>query len=139
MVDKARIRQRVQYVEENLKKLGFLSGMPYEEFASDFRNIETAKHLLQISIEAMLDMSNHIIARNRWGLPTTSAESLRILRENGYYTQEEEELFARMVKFRNRVVHLYHNVDDGEVYRILRENLPDFLPFLKAVALKHLL
>jgi len=31
-----------------------------------------------------------------------------------------------MVSFRSRVVHLYWDVDDAIVYRILRENLDDF-------------
>lgn len=138
MVDKDRIRQRVHYMEDNLKKLEFLSTLSYDDFAGDFRNAETAKHLLQVSVEAMLDISNHIIARKRWGLPTKSADSLRILREQGYFSQEEEELFGRMVKFRNRVVHLYHNVDDEEIFRIIRNNLPDFLYFLRAIIVKHL-
>ncbi len=110
----------------------------YDDFAGDFRNVETAKHLLQVSVEAMLDISNHIIARKRWGLPTKSADSPRILCEQGYFSQEEAELFGRMVKFRNRVVHLYHDVDDEEIYRIIRNNLQGFSQFLKAIALKHL-
>ena len=32
----------------------------------------------------------------------------------------------QMVSFRNRVVHLYWDVDDTMVYRILQENLIDF-------------
>jgi len=32
----------------------------------------------------------------------------------------------QMVSFRSRVVHLYWDVDDAIVYRILRENLDDF-------------
>jgi uncharacterized protein YutE (UPF0331/DUF86 family) len=32
----------------------------------------------------------------------------------------------QMVSFRNRVVHLYWDVDDATVYRILREKLGDF-------------
>jgi len=31
-----------------------------------------------------------------------------------------------MVSFRNRVVHLYWEVDDNTMYRILQDNLGDF-------------
>ena len=93
-----------------------------------------SKHLLQVSIEAMLDIANHIIARNRWGIPAKSADSLRILQEKGYFSKEEQELFGTMIKFRNRVVHLYHSVSEKEVYRILQDNLQDFSLFLKAIA-----
>lgn len=32
------------------------------------------------------------------------------------------------------MVHLYHDIDDKEVYKILQENLQDFSLFLKAIA-----
>ena len=36
----------------------------------------------------------------------------------------------QMVSFRNRVVHLYWEVDDLTVYRIVRENLDDFETYI---------
>ena len=36
----------------------------------------------------------------------------------------------QMVSFRNRVVHLYWNVDDAVVYHILQENLSDFETYI---------
>ena len=38
-----------------------------------------------------------------------------------------------MVKFRNRAVHLYDQIDDAEVYRILQENIDDFDKFIIAI------
>lgn len=127
------IRQKIQFIEENISKLESLKRLSPEQFAADYRNIETSKHLLQVNIEAMTDMANHIIARNRWGIPAKSADSFRILREHNYFTEHEEELFATMVKFRNRVVHLYQNIDHDEVYNILLVNLDDFKRFIKAI------
>ncbi|MBS3943700.1 MAG: DUF86 domain-containing protein [Dethiobacter sp.] len=127
------IRQKIEFIEEKISKLESLKALSPEQFGADYRNVETSKHLLQVSIEAMTDMANHIVARNRWGIPAKSADSLRILREFNYFTEHEEKLFATMVKFRNRVVHLYQNVDHDEVYMILQENLPDFRLFIRAV------
>jgi len=31
-----------------------------------------------------------------------------------------------MVKFRNKTVHLYYEIDDKEVYKILQQHLNDF-------------
>ncbi|EEG79084.1 type VII toxin-antitoxin system HepT family RNase toxin [Dethiobacter alkaliphilus] len=134
MVNKDVLRKKVQYIEANLEKLAYLKQLSSQEFIEDFRNIETAKHLLQVSIEAMLDISNHIIARNRWGTPDKSADSIRLLREKGYFSEAEEELFTKMIKFRNRVVDLYHDINEKEVYKILQENLQDFSRFLKSIA-----
>ncbi len=39
-----------------------------------------------------------------------------------------------MAKFHNRLVHLYWEVDDTQVYDILRKRLDDFKKFLDAMA-----
>ena len=40
------------------------------------------------------------------------------------------------MKFRNRIVHLYQEVDDSEIYRILQENLDDIKGFIQVVISK---
>ncbi|MFZ3101806.1 MAG: HepT-like ribonuclease domain-containing protein [Desulfitobacteriaceae bacterium] len=42
-----------------------------------------------------------------------------------------------MVKFRNRIVQLYQEVGDAEIYRILQENLDDIKGFIQAVLSKY--
>lgn len=37
---------------------------------------------------------------------------------------------VKMVRFRNLLVHLYWKVDDGEVYRVIQEDLHDFERYL---------
>jgi len=36
-----------------------------------------------------------------------------------------------MIRFRNRLVHIYWDIDDNEMFRILREHLADIPHFLK--------
>ncbi len=136
MVDKEKMRRKIQYIEENKAKLEQLKELSVQELSDDFRNIEAAKHLLQVAIEAMIDIANHIIARNRWPTPGTSFEALQTLKKHGYFDSNELELFAQMIKFRNRVVHLYHEVDNDEIHKILQKHLGDFSLFVRAVSKK---
>ncbi|MDK2822075.1 MAG: hypothetical protein PWP31_2040 [Clostridia bacterium] len=59
MIDKQRINQKIVIIENNISKLKILSKKTEDEFFSDFRNIESAKHLLQVSIECMIDICEH--------------------------------------------------------------------------------
>lgn len=136
MVDKEKIRSKIQTIEGNLAKLKKLSRYSPEEFLNDFRNVESAKHLLQVNVEAMIDVANHIAARNRWKTPGTSLEAFSLLQQNGYFAPDELAVFSKMIKLRNRVVHLYHMIDDNEIYGILQENLEDFNLFIKIIAAK---
>jgi uncharacterized protein YutE (UPF0331/DUF86 family) len=81
---------------------------------------------IQISIEAMVDIANHIIARKRYGIPETYTESFRILTENNIISNENFNKYSLMAKFRNRIVHAYNDVDLEEAYNIIDTDLNDF-------------
>ena len=76
---------------------------------------------------------NHVVARERWGIPSTSAEAVKLIIQHGVLGKDKEPSLVQMVKFRNRIVHLYQEVDDSEIYRILQENLDDIKDFIQAV------
>lgn len=83
-------------------------------------------------------MGNHIIARERFRAPETSADVFTVMVENGFLPAEKEADFRSMAKFRNRVVHLYHDVNDREIYRLIPEGLRDIDVFMAAIAVKLL-
>lgn len=76
MVNRDKIRQKLSLIETNLRKLQFLKALNAAEFLGDFRNVESAKHLLQVSIESMCDICDHIIAKKRLGTPDSQPDSL---------------------------------------------------------------
>ncbi len=80
-IDKKKVTQKMSLMTENLDKLKFLKNIPESDFFSDFRNIESTKYLLQVTIEAMHDIANHIISRERLGIPDSYSDAFRILRE----------------------------------------------------------
>ncbi len=133
MVEKDLIREKIKYIEQNLRKLQNLADLSGETFRKKFYYVESAKHLLQVSIEAMLDISQHIIARQRYRAPKNYADVFVILVEEGVLPEDKKDTFIQMARFRNRVVHLYHQVDEDELYEILQEGLGDFQEFIKSI------
>jgi uncharacterized protein YutE (UPF0331/DUF86 family) len=109
-----------------LEKLAILAAVPEDAFLQDFTNVESAKHLLQVSIECCLDMAHHIVADEGYRTPTDYYDTFVVLNENGILPEAFMPTLRQMVSFRNRLVHLYWDVDDATVYRILQENLGDF-------------
>ncbi len=79
MVNRDKIRQKLSLIETNLQKLQFLKSLNSPDFLGDFRNVEAAKHLLQVSIKNMSDICDHIIAKKRLGTPNSQADSFRIM------------------------------------------------------------
>lgn len=132
-LDIRRINEKISFVLSNLEKLKTLREIAEPDFYDDFRNIESAKHLLQVSIEAMIDIANHIIARKKLDRPESYGHSFRILKEHGIISGEKVENLMTMVKFRNRVDHIYQDLEPEEIYRTLHQNLADFAFYLEEI------
>jgi uncharacterized protein YutE (UPF0331/DUF86 family) len=132
-IDLNKIKQKIMFMQGNIDKLRKLQNISKDIFIEDFRNVDSAKYLLQVTIEAMLDISNHIIARNRWGKPETNKESFEILASKDIIEKKYIDTYFSMAKFRNRIVHMYFDVNDEMIYDITQNNLEDFEAFIKAI------
>jgi len=131
--DRDKINQKLLFMSTSLKKLERLRTLDKNSFIEDFTKVDSAKYLLQVSIEAMLDMSSHIIARNRWGKPKDNKEHFKLLSDNGIIDCKDIDIYFNMAKFRNRIVHMYFNISDEMIYEIVQNNLEDFERFINNI------
>ncbi len=88
-------------------------------------------------VECCIDVGNHIIASERFRSPKTYIETFEILAEQKIIADEFLPTARQMVQFRNRIVHLYWEVDAEVIYDILQKNLEDFETFTSQI-LKYL-
>lgn len=123
------VQTKIDVILDNLEKLNSLKTKTYEDFVSDFRNINSALHLLQTSIQALLDIGSYIIASLGLKTPNTNTEIIKILSESGHIAKDKAETYIKMSKFRNRIVHLYNHIDTEELYNILVNELDDIKGF----------
>ncbi|MHC4216533.1 MAG: type VII toxin-antitoxin system HepT family RNase toxin, partial [Planctomycetota bacterium] len=96
--------------------------------------IASAKYHFIVVIESSIDMCNHIISRNGYRVPEDYGDTFRVMREEGAFDTEFSEELVKMEKFRNRLVHLYWEIDDTRIYKILEGNLGDLNKFIKLIA-----
>lgn len=137
-VDREKIRQKLQFMRRNLRDLDIFNKMDIEEFRSNSINEAAAIRMLQVTIEAMLDICAHVIAREGLGLPKSYGEIIQIAVQYGLIPSDKIETYQKMVRFRNRVVHLYDDVDAKEIYFIIHSRLNDFKPFMATTIKRYL-
>jgi uncharacterized protein YutE (UPF0331/DUF86 family) len=133
MVDPETLATILNNLRGYLEKLAILAALPQEAFTQDFTKVESAKHLLQVSIECCLDIAHHIVADEGYRTPTSYYDTFVVLQENGILPEAFIPTLRQMVSFRNRVVHLYWEVDDNLLYRILQDNLGDFENYIRYI------
>ena len=139
MVSIDKIINKFNRLEDFLVILKDMQGIPLDVFLNDKILIGGAKYYLQVSIECCLDVANHIIAAERFRAPEDYADSFKVLEENGILGQEDGLKLRQMAKFRNRLVHLYGNIDDAYVHNFISNNLEDIRNFQTAVSTKFIL
>lgn len=137
MVDNNKIRQKINILQKNIRFLDSLRQMSFDDFVADPRNYLSATRILQISVEAMIDIANHIIAREGLGLPQSYHDAIKILVGEGYLPSDKEDTFRAMIRFRNRAVHMYDEIDDKEIYRIICKNLGDFQDYMDSIIKRY--
>lgn len=130
MVDQDRLASILANLQGYLKKLRLLATLPEDKFLQEFTNVESAKRLLQVSIECCLDLAHHIVAERGYRTPNDYYDTFVVLYENGVIPEDFLPILRRMVGFRNRLVHLYWEIDDRMIYQILQENLGDFETYI---------
>ena len=113
---------------ENLEDLKKLSDV---EFIADTHKIGSAKYSLIVAIEGAIDLCNHVIAKNGFRTPEDYSDTFRVMEERGVFDEEFTTSLIQMARFRNRLVHLYWDIDDREMYKIIQTRLQDIKRFLK--------
>ncbi len=130
------IESKLAILRDNLARLASIPQASFEVFAADFRNVDSALHRLQTSIQALIDVGSYKVGRRGLPPPDSSRDILRTLEGDGALPAGTTDRFAPLFAFRNRVVHLYDRVDTHRVYEILtghRNDLAVLLDLLLAI------
>jgi len=124
----AKITSEITLCLTRLEELGKLDE---SSFIADPHKIGSAKYHLIVAIEGLVDLCSHIIARNGFRTPEDYSDTIRVMEEHQAFGQDFAETLIKMVRFRNRLVHIYWAIDDKEIFRILKEHLDDIRRFLR--------
>ena len=127
-LDIEKVKNLIAEIQENIKRLKELTKISYAEFHKDHRNYGLCEHHLRRSLEGVLTIGTHILSR----LPVKTKDYQEIilsLGRNQIIPKSFAENNRRLASYRNRLVHLYWEVSEEELYKVCREHLPDLEKF----------
>ena len=102
-------------------------------FATNFTRQDAAILNIQRACEAALDMGQHLIRRDRLGVPQSARDVFTLLAQAGRIEQSLAEALQRMVGFRNIAVHDYQTLQLPITVAIIEKHLDEFLDYSKAL------
>jgi uncharacterized protein YutE (UPF0331/DUF86 family) len=132
MVDPGRVRDLLETLNAYRQELERLRGLPVDRYVEEARF--AGRYLVQAAAQVCIDMASHIVSSEGWRTPTDFRDTFTVLEENSVLAPGLAQRLRELVGLRNRLVHLYGEVDDRLVHEALREGLPDFDAFAESIA-----
>jgi uncharacterized protein YutE (UPF0331/DUF86 family) len=132
-LDKELIQLRIDVIERNLQEIASIVKEGYENFSKSFRNELAAKHALLESIEACVDIANHIIAVKGFRRPTDYKDVFKILQEKKIIVGNLSIKLQEMAKFRNLLVHRYAELETKKLFKIMKDDAKDIKEFVHVI------
>ena len=125
----ASIERRVARAREEYQK-------DSSTFATDFTRQDAAVLNILRACEAALDMGQHLIRREKLGVPQSARDVFELLSRGGWLEVSLLATMKNMVGFRNIAVHEYQTLQLPITVAIITEHLDDFVAFSSAIIRK---
>ncbi|NWF92948.1 MAG: DUF86 domain-containing protein [Syntrophaceae bacterium] len=125
LISKKIVGDRLAIVERMIGEIRSLPMGTFQDFIKDRRNVWAAESCLRRSLEALLDIGRHILAKRFATGVSEYKEIARRLGELGLLSASEAELLRILAGYRNRLIHFYHEIGEEELYKICKDQLGD--------------
>lgn len=133
VADRRKVEDRIDRIRRYKRDLQQFGRIPREEFRANRERQYAVLHAMQNAIEGCIDIASHVVSADRLGAPKDYAGLFSLLEENRVLSSGAAEAMRRMARFRNRIVHLYWDVDLDLVYDYVTTRLEDFDGFLAEI------
>jgi uncharacterized protein YutE (UPF0331/DUF86 family) len=128
-VDRALVKSKLADLHKAVTMLRALQVVAFEEFASNQERVWAVEHGLQVCIQIVLDLGDHLLASRGENKIDDYTSVIVHLGDSAILPRDFSERIKPMAGFRNLLVHEYATVDLKEVYRVLQEGIDDFETF----------
>lgn len=129
------ITRHLSELHNALNLLNELKSKEFKDFQQDRHLVGSAKYHLIVATEAVIDICNHLISKNKLRIPESYSDTFKVMAEANLLTLDLADIkLTAMARFRNRLVHVYWEIDVDMLYKILQENLNDLEQFVNEIS-----
>lgn len=132
MVDRERVLGKLDELDGYLAELRAVAPATLEAYLAVEKR-RACERLLQISVEAVIDVCALLVSGLRLGCPGDEDDLFEKLLRRGVVSEDTAATLRRMKGLRNLLVHEYGRVTDAIVFQTVRDRLGDFAAFRREV------
>jgi uncharacterized protein YutE (UPF0331/DUF86 family) len=132
VVDRDRVLAKLDALDGHLGELRAIVPARFEAYQRTATK-RACERLIQVSVEAALDVCALLVTGLRLGLPGEEDDLFDKLAKQGVLSAPTTTTLKRMKGLRNLLVHEYGRIDDGIVFQTVTQRLGDFEAFKRDV------
>ena len=132
MVDRDRVLAKLDELDGYLRELRAVAPERFEDYQRTEKR-RSCERLIQISLEAVIDVCSLLVVGLRLGLPGEEDDLFEKLARHGAVSGFMAATLRRMKGLRNLLVHEYGRVNDEIVFDTVRGRLGDVDAFKREV------
>ena len=132
MVDRDRVLAKLDELDGYLRELRSIAPERFEEYLGVEKK-RACERLIQVAVEASLDVCALLVAGMRLGLPGEEDDLFEKLTRSQAISEPMADTLRRMKGLRNLLVHEYGRVNDRIVFEVVSQRLGDFEAFKREV------
>ncbi len=127
------VLRKIAFIREHLQRVRLHQDVALEVFLKDRDRQDIVCFNLYQAIQACMDLANHLVSDEGWGLPGSYGETADILVRQKVISSEQAAIFHDMISFRNRIVKDFAEIDFNRVHEIMTSHLQDIDAFIMSV------
>lgn len=134
LIDKARIRHFLADIQKEKQFLEDIIGKGMEDFITDIKTNKSAKYSLIILVEAMMNILQHILAKEKDTAVRGYGDTFVKAGGFGIISHELASNLQSLAGLRNEfLMHGYWKCDDEYLYKLISENISDITEFVRQI------
>jgi len=127
------VTAKAELIREMLAAIETLPLASEAEFSADLRMVAAGESFLRRSLEGLLDLGRHVLAKGFGKVVPEYAAVADELAAQGILSPESAAKLRLMARYRNRMVHFYDDILPRELYGILARERGDVEEILAAI------
>jgi len=133
MIDKTFVETKLFYIQSYFTELEKILNYSNQEIKKDFLKLRALERVLQLIVDEIVDINNHIIRYSNFRVPENFQSSFMVLAENNILPRTFVMKIAPIVGLRNRLVHRYEKVDVDVLLSAVRKDKEDIKRYVKYI------
>ncbi len=130
MIDKELIKNKINFIQKELDRLGGFKDLSFEEIISDYFKHTVVERILERIINDAIDINQHIIAElKESGVPNDYKETFEELVNLKVFDKDFAMDVSQSVGLRNILVHNYRKLDEKLFYKSIKSCLSDYTKY----------